>query len=84
MSESYNLKQLKQKLVLLGFKSVDADVEQMEFSFKGDVLPHLSSSKYSSLNFASCCFISFIISFGESKKTKLLLEFRFLMMKLNI
>ncbi len=38
VSESYNLKQLKQKLVLLGFKSVDADVEQMEFSFKGDVL----------------------------------------------
>lgn len=38
VGEHYNLKQLKQSLIMLGLKNVDADVEQMEFSFKGDVL----------------------------------------------
>ena len=38
VNKSYNLKSLKQSLISLGLKNVEADVEMGEFSFKGDVL----------------------------------------------
>lgn len=38
VGEAHNLKQLKQKLILLGFKNVEASVEAREFCLKGDVL----------------------------------------------